>query len=118
MTVAYLVNQYPHVSYSFIRREIAGLEEAGITVERFSIRASGADLVDPADVAERQRTRVLLNIGIIGLLAAVIKTALSRPAGFCQALRLTGRLGRRSDRGVLRHFAYLAEACVLLSLLR
>jgi hypothetical protein len=38
MKVAYLVNQYPHVSHSFIRREIIALEAQGLTVERFSIR--------------------------------------------------------------------------------
>ena len=36
--VAYLVNQYPAVSHSFIRREIVALEARGVTVERFSIR--------------------------------------------------------------------------------
>ena len=40
MNVAYLVNQYPHVSHSFIRREIAALEVQGITIQRFSIRPS------------------------------------------------------------------------------
>ena len=40
--VAYLVNQYPHVSHSFIRREIAGLEEAGLQVARFSVRPRAA----------------------------------------------------------------------------
>ena len=36
--VAYLVNQYPHVSHSFIRREIAGLEACGVEVERFAFK--------------------------------------------------------------------------------
>ena len=36
--VAYVVNQYPHVSHSFIRREIVALEKQGIAVIRFSIR--------------------------------------------------------------------------------
>ena len=49
MIVGYLVNQYPHVSHSFIRREIAGVEAAGVTVQRFAIRPPGKDVVDPAD---------------------------------------------------------------------
>ena len=51
MKVAYLVNQYPHVSHSFIRREIAALEPFG---DR-ALRAQMADLaeagLDPSGVA-------------------------------------------------------------------
>ncbi len=113
MKVAYLVNQYPHVSHSFIRREIRALEEQGVEVERFSIRSSGAELVDPADQEEARRTHVLLSAGIFGLLAALLGTALSRPLRWHEAAHMTIRLGRRSERGILRHFAYLAEACIL-----
>jgi colanic acid/amylovoran biosynthesis glycosyltransferase len=118
MKVAYLVNQYPHVSHSFIRREIAALETLGVTIERFSVRPSPADLVDPADRAERQRTHILLAAGLLGLLGALFWTALTRPLRWLKALRRAVRLGRRSERGVLRHLVYLAEACVLLRRLR
>ncbi len=118
MKVAYLVNQYPHVSHSFIRREIAALEGLGISVERFSVRASGADLVDPADQAERGRTHILLGAGLLGLLGALLGTMVTRPWRWFRALRRAVRLGQRSERGVLRHLAYLAEACVLLRRLR
>jgi glycosyltransferase involved in cell wall biosynthesis len=118
MKVAYLVNQYPHVSHSFIRREIAALETLGLAVERFSVRPSPADLVDPADQAERQRTQILLAAGPLGLLGALFWTALTRPLRWLKALHRAVRLGRRSERGVLRHLVYLAEACVLLRGLR
>jgi glycosyltransferase involved in cell wall biosynthesis len=114
MKVAYLVNQYPHVSHSFIRREVAALEALGLAVERFSVRPSPADLVDPADQAERQRTQILLDVGLLGLLGALARTALTRPIRWLRGLRWAVRLGRRSERGVLRHLVYLAEACVLL----
>ena len=42
MKVAYLVNQYPHVSHSFIRREILALEAHGVTVERFTTDSGSA----------------------------------------------------------------------------
>jgi glycosyltransferase involved in cell wall biosynthesis len=118
MKVAYLVNQYPHVSHSFIRREVAALEAQGVEVERFSVRPSPTDLVDPADRAERDKTQVLLSAGATGLLAATLGTALSRPLRWARALALAVRLGRRSERGVLRHLVYLAEACVLVRRLR
>src|SRR5262249_42051243 len=118
MKVAYLVNQYPHVSHSFIRREVVALEALGVPVERFSVRPSPADLVDPADRAERDRTYVLLAAGPAGLLAAALGTAASRPVRWARALALAVRLGRRSQRGVVRHLAYLAEACLLMRRLR
>jgi colanic acid/amylovoran biosynthesis glycosyltransferase len=118
LKVAYLVNQYPHVSHSFIRREIVALETQGLTVERFSIRRPPVDLVDPADRAEQQKTRVLLGVGSLGLLTSLLATAWRGPAAFFAALRAAVRLGRRSDRGILRHIAYVAEACVLLGWLR
>lgn len=114
MTIAYLVNQYPKVSHSFIRREIAGVEACGIRVARFSIRSCGSELVDEVDKRELEKTQVVLGIGKIGLLFALLRVAITRPARFLSALWLMFQVGWHSERGVLRHLAYLAEACVLL----
>ena len=117
LRVAYLVNQYPKVSHSFIRREILALEASGLTVSRFALRSQGSELVDAADQQELTKTRFILGGGIaqrLGrLLAGSIKVAVSRPRSFLQALQLALRCSWRSDRGVLLHLAYLAEACVL-----
>jgi glycosyltransferase involved in cell wall biosynthesis len=114
MTIAYLVNQYPKVSHSFIRREIAGVEAMGIRVARFSIRSCGSELVDEVDKLEQELTQVVLGIGKVGLLFALLRVAITRPARFLSALWLMLQVGWYSERGVLRHLAYLAEACVLL----
>lgn len=114
MTIAYLVNQYPKVSHSFIRREIAGIEACGIQVARFSIRSCGSELVDEEDKRELEKTRFVLGIGKVGLLFALLRVAITRPIRFLSALWLMLQVGRKSERGVLRHLAYLAEACVLL----
>ncbi|UUZ49857.1 hypothetical protein LP420_06850 [Massilia sp. B-10] len=53
MKIAYLVNQYPKVSHSFIRREILALERQGFEVERVAVRGWGDTLVDPEDQRER-----------------------------------------------------------------
>jgi colanic acid/amylovoran biosynthesis glycosyltransferase len=45
MKIAYLVNKYPKVSHSFIRREIAALEACGLLVARFSIRECESELL-------------------------------------------------------------------------
>jgi glycosyltransferase involved in cell wall biosynthesis len=113
-TIAYLINQYPKVSHSFIRREINSLETYGIKIQRFAIRSCSTELVDEADKLEQQKTQVVLGIGIVGLLIALLRTVLVRPIRFLQALWLTLKLGWRSERGLLYHLIYLAEACVLL----
>jgi colanic acid/amylovoran biosynthesis glycosyltransferase len=117
MIVAYLVNQYPHVSHTFIRREIAALEAQGFQVERFSIRPAPRDLIDPADIAEAGKTHVILAQGIVSLLSAVILMLVMHPIKWFRALAEAIRMGRRSDRGVLRHLVYLVEACHLVKYL-
>jgi glycosyltransferase involved in cell wall biosynthesis len=117
MIVAYLTPYYPHGSHTFIRREIAGVEKHGIRVERFSVRPPTA-LVDPADIAEADRSTALLGSGPLRLVAAAIMIALVRPLCLISALRSAIRFGRRSSRGVVRHLIYVVEACLLVWLMR
>ncbi len=114
MRVAYLVNQYPKVSHTFIRREILALESLGIQVDRFALRGWQEQVTDATDTAEQQRTRYLLGRGLPALVLALLKVLLSRPRAFCSALVLALRMARGSARGWPYHLAYLAEACVLL----
>jgi len=114
LTVAYLINQYPKISHSFIRREITGIEACGIQVARFSIRSCSTELIDEADKRELEQTRVVLGVGIVGLLFGLVRIAVSKPIQFLQTLWFALRLGRFSERGAWLHLAYLAEACVLL----
>jgi glycosyltransferase involved in cell wall biosynthesis/peptidoglycan/xylan/chitin deacetylase (PgdA/CDA1 family) len=113
MHLGYLVNVYPSRSHSFIRREIAAIEALGHRVRRYSIRGGGF-VLDERDLAERERTAVLLETRALRVARDVVAAALSRPARFAEALRLAVRIGRRSGRGVLRSLAYLVEACVVL----
>jgi colanic acid/amylovoran biosynthesis glycosyltransferase len=118
MRVAYLVNQYPSISHTFVRREIEALERLGAEVVRFSIRPMGEKaLPDPSDQRELGLTHALLGKGGRALLPSVARIASLRPASFARAEQLTMRIGRRSERGLLRNFAYLAEACALVELL-
>jgi len=115
--VAYLVNQYPQPSHSFIRREIRALEEQGYDVERFTVRTYDGKLVDEQDRAERNRTTSILDVGAVRIASAVVKEFIGGPRAFLRTLKLADRLGKRSDRGWLRHLIYFAEACVLRRLL-
>lgn len=114
MKIAYLVNQYPKVSHSFIRREILALEACGIEIVRFSIRACSAELVDEADRQEATKTQVILDAGILGLMVALVRVAVTRPKYWLQALGMALRLSQGSQRSVVYQLVYLAEACILL----
>jgi glycosyltransferase involved in cell wall biosynthesis len=118
LRVAYLVNQYPKVSHSFIRREILALEHAGVQVERIALRGWNAVVADPADERERERTKYILQSGALRLILATLRTLLAKPGKFFQALRLAYRRGRTADRSALHPFVCLVEACRLLDLVR
>lgn len=116
MKIAYILNTYPQPSHSFIRRELAGLERLDVEVTRIAMRRGTLPLADPLDVAEAGRTRYVLEDGAMRLLAAALRVALARPGRFARALRGALAMGAASPAGRLRHLAYLAEACRVLSL--
>lgn len=113
-TIGYLVNQYPSVSHSFIRREIIALERLGLAVERFALRGWDANVVDPDDIAERQRTRYVLQAGLISLGIPIFRAFTGNPLRFLSALWTALRMSMRSDRSIVHHLVYFAEACQLL----
>ncbi|MEA3172934.1 MAG: colanic acid/amylovoran biosynthesis glycosyltransferase [Gammaproteobacteria bacterium] len=114
MKIAYLTNQYPKVSHSFIRREIVALEKQGFEILRIAIRGWDENLPDPADVSEQKRTRYVLKDGMWTLLAQSLVTALRRPGRFIRAACLALRMARDSDRPFWVHLIYVAEACRIL----
>jgi len=111
MRIAYLINQYPKVSHSFIRREIQALERLGVSVMRISIRGWNEPLVDTEDAKEREQTRYVLRQGALPLIAAVLRLILSRPIRTLRTLALELKMARHSDRPLPVHLVYLAEAC-------
>src|SRR6478735_2363341 len=108
MRIAYLINVYPAVSHTFIRREILALERQGIEVVRVALRGWAGELVDDADHAERTRTRYVLREGGVALALGALRTALTRPAAMIKALALARRMSRRADRPLPIHLIYLA----------
>jgi colanic acid/amylovoran biosynthesis glycosyltransferase len=114
MRLAYLINQYPAVSHTFIRREILAIEKNGHTVSRYALR-SGHNLVDSSDQHEKRKTRYILQCSLISLARACASTMLFYPLRAVVALITTARLGWRSDRGLFRHLIYFVEATVLVN---
>lgn len=114
MKIAYLINQYPKVSHSFIRREIIALEKQGIEIIRYSIRQTDINsVIDTSDKSELEKTQVILNRGIVFLFSHLILFFFSHPLSTIKTFFLALKIGLKSHRGVLIHFAYLAEACIL-----
>ena len=111
MRIAYLVNRYPTVSHSFIRREILALERRGVEVMRIALREWNPELLDAENQLERKRTRYVLRDGAPALLVALVRMLLTRPVRLLQALALALRMGYRGDRPLPVHLIYLAEAC-------
>ena len=118
MRIAYLINQYPKVSHSFIRREIQALERQGVNVMRIALRGWDDALVDDDDALEREQTRYALRDGAFGLIVAFVRLLLTHPVKLLQAIGLAVRMARGAERPLPVHLIYLAEACKIFFWLR
>lgn len=118
MKITYLINQYPKVSHSFIRREILALEKQDFEVQRVAVRGWDGDLVDEEDFHERSRTRYILQVGFMKLLFATIASFFAAPGRFWEVLRLAIKMGLRAERPLPIHLIYLAEACCMVPWMR
>jgi glycosyltransferase involved in cell wall biosynthesis len=111
LKVAYLVNRYPAVSHSFIRREILALEALGHEVIRFSLRGVAAALPDEADRREAEKTSVVLAQGALALIGATLAILFTRPGRFLTTLGTALKMAGWGITPKFRHLAYLVEAC-------
>lgn len=118
MRVAYLINQYPAISHTFIRREIEALEAQGVAVERFALRGWDSELVDPLDKAELARTRHTLKDGAGRLVLGAFGFALLHPVTFWRGLKLALALSKNAVRPWPFHLIYLAHACRIMMWLK
>ncbi|MFN3960741.1 MAG: glycosyltransferase [Parvularculaceae bacterium] len=118
MTLAYLINQYPGISHTFIRREIEAIERRGLHVARFAVRSSAHGLIAEEDKREAERTRRIVGAPPAMLAAAIGASLVARPSGALAAFADALRLGAGSDAGLLRHLLYFAEAMALADWLR
>jgi glycosyltransferase involved in cell wall biosynthesis len=113
LRLAYLINEYPAGSHTFIRREIRELEAKGHEVRRFSIRLPAAALVDESDLDEKKRTHYLLDDGGVALFNSVLRHLIRRPFALIRACALAARYASPRRAGLVRACAYLAECCHL-----
>ncbi len=113
MKISYLINQYPKVSHSFIRREILALELQGFQVQRIALRGWDSMLVDAKDISELEKTKYVLQEGVVAIIFAAILTLLTKPKSFFSALSLAFKMTQKSEKNLFFHLIYLTEACKL-----
>lgn len=116
--IAYLVNIYPKVSHTFIRREIQAMERQGFRVERIAIRGWNDGIADREDDEERNRTQYVMKDGVGVLIGAALTAVMHAPLRFGAALAKALRMSWKADRSWPYHLMYLAQACHILALLR
>jgi colanic acid/amylovoran biosynthesis glycosyltransferase len=116
--IAYFFNRYPRVVDGPIRREVLALERQGLDVLRVALRGWDGELVDDEARRERQKTRYVLQGGLLALLGPALRTLATSPRAFFSALGLALRMGWRAERPLPYHLVYLAEACRMLPWLR
>ena len=112
--LAYLTTSYPSVSHTFIRREILGLEALGYSVLRVAIRTGDA-VVEPVDKTEQTKTLHLLAQPPLVLCYQILRGMIRARGRVIGGFRAAWRMNRRSERGLFRHMAYLAEGLALLA---
>lgn len=118
MKIAYLTNQYPKVSHTFIRREILGLEALGAEVVRLSLRRTKEALVDDEDHAENTKTVFILESPMHKTAIRLALATLTCLPLLPKAVKLLTILIRKGQESALKYFIYLAEACWLLRFCR
>ena len=111
LKVAYLTTAYPEVAHTFIRREIVELERRGADVLRMALRKG--KMVERRDEDELGKVRFILEQNKLNLVRSVAKVVQKEPLKFLDALKTTLEMSRQSERGLVRHVAYLIEACDL-----
>jgi colanic acid/amylovoran biosynthesis glycosyltransferase len=110
LKIGYLMNTYPLISTTFIRREIESLEALGLDIKRYGVRRWSDALVDPLDIAEQGRTHYLLSNNVAGLFRAFFGVMAVNPMGFARALQLWWRVCRNAGGVDVKHVAYLMQA--------
>jgi len=111
MKILYLINQYPKVSHTFIRREIMSLEESDIEVVRVAMRSDDPNDMSEIDYAEYKKTHYVLQQPKFELFKHVFSAISENPKGFFKALKVLFKMHSASKQSFLIHLIYLVESC-------
>ena len=119
LRLAYLCDQYPAISHTFVLREIEALRRLGAEIATVSIRASNPDhLKAAADKREFETTYAVLPVGVAKLPAVHLTAFARQPVRYLATLLWALRTGHGSARGRLWQLFYFAEAVLVWGKLR
>lgn len=112
--VAYLVSRYPHVSHTFIEREVAALRARGLRVDTFTVRPCPSDqLLSDAMRADAATTTPLIGSPRREWTRALGDLVRHHPHAALAGAKAAARAGERTARSKLWQQFYLAEAALL-----
>jgi colanic acid/amylovoran biosynthesis glycosyltransferase len=112
--VAYIASRYPHVSHTFIRREVESLRALGVEVHTFSTRPSEtASGFGPADELAAQSTTYLLPVAAGVLVRSHLQALRRSPSGYVRTLAHTFRGSPPGVKNHLWRLFYLVEGILL-----
>ncbi len=118
MEVAYLASEYPAISHTFIKREVAALRERGVTVHTFSVRPSQSAKLTPDLSKEASQTFAILGQPVASIAKAHFKSLFTSPAAYLKTASLAVRHRAPGVKGLLLGVAHFGEAVVLAHELR
>lgn len=118
MKILYLVNQYPKVSHTFIRREILSLEQQGVNIERVAMRSDNPAEMSEIDKSEYAKTHYVLKQSKVDLIKHVFDAVVGQPKQFFKALKVMFTMYRASKQSLLIHLIYLVESCNIVAVCR
>jgi colanic acid/amylovoran biosynthesis glycosyltransferase len=116
--IGYLISQYPTASHTFVRREVAAMRAAGLTIRTYSIRRGEPSPGDAMAEAEAASTYAVLGQSPLAYLGAHVSALLSGPVRYFSTLRLSLRHRVPGLKALLWALFYFAEAILLARQLR
>lgn len=116
--IGYLISQYPTASHTFVRREVAAMRAAGLTIRTYSIRPGEPSPGDAMAEAEAASTYAVLGQSPLAYLGAHVSALLTGPLRYFSTLRLGLRHRVPGLKALLWALFYFAEAILLARQLR
>ncbi len=114
-SVAYLVSRYPHISHTFILREVAVLRQAGLRIETASVNDPDRppERLTAEERAEAAATFYIKRAGVSGACSAHLRAFLAHPLRYLQGLAFSLSLGGADLRQVAFGILYFVEAVMV-----
>lgn len=111
MKILYLINQYPKVSHTFIRREIQALEALGVDVDRAAMRSDNFEGMSDVDKSEFKKTHYVLKVSPWLLIKQFLSEAFANTPKFWMIIKVMIKMYKQSNQGLVKHLIYIVESC-------